>query len=245
MSAKVADLVNTARNYFSTLPLPTRPSIGFEIHPHSTVREILRGLFTHHDDVVLGEYHTDTASKEALIDNMDLLRDNGVVIALENTLFEHHYEPLRQYLLAGVDEMPLQLAAFLNTVDRAQNLQNSHGGFSALVRAAKRARVQIVPTDTQTSFLTSSELSDPLRVLNRFFTQNYIHKFIIDRVRSRGQKVVHFFGAAHSFQFNRELYGLRELFGAPSLFLKCSRSTSSKHTNKCRRSSDTIFQTFF
>jgi hypothetical protein len=76
-----------------------------------------RSLLSNHEGVCVGEHHDSLASKKFLVDNMALLKDEGVdTIYLEHIFADTQGEMLKEYFKKDGLEMPLRLARYLESL---------------------------------------------------------------------------------------------------------------------------------
>jgi hypothetical protein len=236
-------LVKEAKQAFERYSVPEKKPLGFDVQPTSSVRQILENLLTHHSDVVIGEVHSDQSSKEALIKNMDLLKKENAIIALEHVLYEPYQRILDEYLNSSSIEMPKRLETYLDYHDRGNSLASKEYNFKALVRSAKENGVRIVAVDTAASYTAGNRGGLGSAGVDRYLGMNYMDKLITDYERN-GHKVVHFVGSAH-VKSRQGVLGVAELMGnVPTLVFSDLQSRNYApgiHLNVNQTKMETLF----
>lgn len=224
------DLVSEKAEHFLNASSPHGGSSRkLNLSKEDSTRKMIEKILSQYDNLVIGEKHHGVAAKKAVIENMDLIKKAGAVIAMEHLIYLPYQELLDRYLAEGSDsKMPARLKLFLKALDEGHEVTNPHFGFKAIVEAAKAHGVKIIASETETSTLAGIEegfggaASGP----KRYQVMNYVHKVITDSER-KGAKVVHFVGSAHT-NLRHGVPGLSELMNTPSLVIEDGNAKESK-----------------
>lgn len=90
-----------ARN-IRTVDRPPRPPLP-SVEPQPSVEQFIQGLYEHTDGMVIGEFHASIASKKLIMDNMALLKQQGVkTLYMEHLLNDLHQLDLDRFFESGV-----------------------------------------------------------------------------------------------------------------------------------------------
>jgi hypothetical protein len=233
---EVEGLVQRADQYLEKFERKSQAKLNFKLSSDTPTSEILDQLLATHQDVVIGEIHSDISPKKALIENMSTLKKHGASLVLEHLLYDPGQKLLDSYLNSQSDKMPGRLQAYLAALDyghkvggrlKDKDMADKYN-FTQLVIAAKRHGVRVIAIETETSYLagTSANLHSHADQSSRYKTMNFLNKLITEHER-HGKKLVHFLGSAH-VNTREGVLGVAELmWGAPTIVI-----SDSKHSKR-------------
>ncbi|WP_131795043.1 ankyrin repeat domain-containing protein [Fluoribacter gormanii] len=193
----------------------SQEKIQFPINYNMSPPELIHSILKKYPGMIVGENHGCEAPKRFLIDNLNLLADEGVsTIFLEHLCIEECSELLESYLTSPDDaELPEPLKTRLYDQDYHRELKDSPYNFTNLVKAVKQYNlshpdklIRIVLFDTKTSYGIMGSTSDTKRER----TMNYLAHIAIEKEKSRFEasnpgkefKYVGFMGETHTNTFN-------------------------------------------
>lgn len=103
--------------------------------------------------IFLNEIHHHAFPKKFLAENLEYFKSLGIkTLFFEFLLYERHQQLLDQYFVSDTDELPPELAAYLNAKDLASNCGFS--GYTDIVKSARKAGIRIVALDSYPSILS-------------------------------------------------------------------------------------------
>ena len=129
-------------------PRPTMPAI----EPQTTVQSFIQRLYAHTDGMVVGEFHASIASKKLIIDNMALLKDQGVkTLYMEHLLADLHQLDLDRFFETGM--MSDRLLLGLRKLDSGHLTDSSRVyNFEKLVIKAQQHGLEVRALDCAASY---------------------------------------------------------------------------------------------
>lgn len=212
-------LLEKARKEFQN-PLLTKKIHNFSDSP--TEKEIITKYLKNNHGFVIGEIHEHKSPKQFLIDNMPLLKSQGVTtLYMEHLLHEHHQALLDEYMKSSADApIPKKLEIYLRYHDERRGL-NDTATFTGIVKAAKQNGIRIVAIDSEASYqIVGSNIGDrqSLRIeKDRYSAMNIS---MLERVRehSDGGKYVAFVGSGHVANC-LGVSGVSDLLGCPNIVI--------------------------
>lgn len=185
-----------------------------------THQNILAELLIEYEGICIGEVHGDMSPKKTIIDNLDRLKALGLT-----TLYLEHffYDSSSCNMLNNPDPLPNFLSSAINRVDVGFNIRNRNYGFKALIKAARRKSIRIIPIDTTVSYVCGVTIdagasADPR---SRYTAMNYVADRIIRATRDGG-KYIALMGSGHAVTGNEGVIGVAELLGCPSIVISDS-----------------------
>lgn len=193
----------------------TQEKIQFPIDYNMSPPELIHSILNNYPGMIVGESHGHEAPKRFLIENLNLLADEGVsTIFLEHLCLEECGELLESYLTSTEDtELPDPLKTRLYEQDYHRELKDSPYNFTNLVKAVKQYNlahpdklIRIVLFDTKTSYSIMGSTSDTKRER----AMNYLAHITIEKEKARFEannpgkefKYVGFMGETHTNNFN-------------------------------------------
>ena len=196
----------------------SQEKIQFPINYNMSPSELISSILKNYPGMIVGENHRHEAPKRFLIDNLNLLADEGVsTIFLEHLCIEECSELLESYLTSTDDaELPEPLKTRLHEQDYHRQLNDSPYNFTNLVKALKQYNlahpdklIRIVLFDTRTSYKIMGSTSDTKRER----AMNYLAHIAIEKEKARFEannpgkefKYVGFMGETHTNTFNDTL----------------------------------------
>lgn len=206
-------LLKSAEAALSLPPARRRPVMPATT-PGMTQGEVFETMYRSADGLVIGETHDLVASKQILIDNMDLLKEKGVeTVYLEHVLHDVHQVDLDDYFRSPANApMPRRLERYLNALDRGFGTDASKNyTFLRLVETAKEHKVRVVSIDVLASYNVKGMNKEDVA---RRVMMNFQAKEIIEAYQARwpGTKWVALVGGAHANTIGKTP-GLAELTG--------------------------------
>ncbi len=154
---------------------PDLPPLNRNGSPSDTLHTLL-GL---RDGLVLGEVHSDTSSKQLLIENMASLYQRGVrTLYLEHIPSDGLQKALDEYAASKLRSMPKALLAYLQHQNGGQRVaEESPYNFVTLVEAARKHGVRVVAIDCFASyFLKELGTHERLEMMN-FYAEKVIKQY--------------------------------------------------------------------
>jgi hypothetical protein len=230
--ANSGQTVNLAREAFARIPVIEKKKLKFEVSDATPMAAIFEGALSTGDDLLIGEIHSHSAPKKAMIDHMDLLVKHHAAIALEHVPRFPFQLMWDQYFADPNPDAPMpdRLKFYLKEQDdghkwrsESPRLLDASGndlyGYYALAVAAKKKGVPLIFFETTgTKEAGFSREGGSANGFERMGAMNWVEKNIVDAER-KGHKVVHFVGSAHLHNRHGAL-GLSELYGhAPSVVI--------------------------
>lgn len=208
-------LMGDVNAFYADLHLPERPAIP-TIATEASPKTALKQLYKDTQGLVIGESHSSVASKQFLIDNMELLAKQNVrTLYLEHLLTDLHQADLDTFAQTG--KMPQALESYLNELDWGHFTDESgHYTFLNLVKTANRYRIRLRAIDCMASYRTAG-LPDPENNV-RLKMMNYFADTVIraDQAAFGGGKWIALVGNAH-VNTMKGAAGLAELEGVIGL----------------------------
>ncbi|MBV8045617.1 MAG: membrane-targeted effector domain-containing toxin, partial [Paludibacterium sp.] len=185
-----------------------------EIALAAPISDQLGQLLARYPGIVVGEVHAEHWGKQLLTEQMASLRDQGVrTLYLEQLITEQHQALLDKWHAAPDNAIPERLRSGLEAVDPEHQVGQDYT-FIALVKAAHRHGVAVVPLDCFGAFYTHVLFNE----LQRIKLMNY---YAMLRIRERQaaaptDKWIALVGNAHANHFG-SVPGIVELTGAVGL----------------------------
>ncbi|MGC6372770.1 membrane-targeted effector domain-containing toxin [Pseudomonas sp. S2.OTC.A_B10] len=208
-------LHDDARDFFVDPPLPARPRIPtFTLN--APPKDIIKQLLKDGPGLVIGENHSNVASKRFLIESMPLLARQKVrTLYLEHLLSDFHQADLDLFSRSG--EMPQSLGRYLQDLDEGHRTDpTGQYTFLEVVKAAQTNRLRIKAIDCMASYRSSGILDADVNYRQKMM--NYFARTLItaDQGAAGPHKWVALVGDSHANTFNG-VPGLSELEGAVGL----------------------------
>ena len=123
-----------------------------DMKPSNDPIKIIQSLLTEHTGLLIGEAHNDHMPKTVLIDNMKLLKQNGVdILFMEHLFYDTIQKDLDAYNSNPKASMPRILEAYLDSLDAGFRV-DSQSGYRALISAAHKNGIRVVALDTAASY---------------------------------------------------------------------------------------------
>ena len=150
-SEQTKQLLAEADDFFDHFRTNSGPLSDVPLDSEETIiRDLLQTK--KYPGIILGESHDEMSSKKFLIENMQVLKNNGVTtLYLEHLLYGSMQSDLDAYLVSN-ESMPPVLETYLADLDWNNSITNKKWGFKALVQAAKEAGIRVVAIDTEASY---------------------------------------------------------------------------------------------
>ncbi|QBR83102.1 hypothetical protein E3983_01250 [Legionella israelensis] len=115
----------------------------------------LRKQGNQHQGIFINEIHHHQFPKRFIKENLDYFKELGIkTLFFEFLFYERHQLLLDEYFCSEHDELPPELACYLNFKDKASGCGFS--GYTDIVKAAKKAGIRIVALDSYASILTTT-----------------------------------------------------------------------------------------
>jgi len=196
-----------AKDFFDRLaaiPPTLAPALEAGLSDAQTFDALLR----QHPGIVIGEYHSQPESKLLLVENMPVLKRQGVqTLYLEGLVADLHETDLAAYFASPDAPLPATLQAWSDQIARGNWIDPAGAGtFRALLEAARANDIQVKPLDCAATiiddeltrsidFLTADDI-DGTRRLRKM---NYFGSAIIRQHQSAtgNDKWVALVGASH------------------------------------------------
>lgn len=213
---KRAALDTDSANFFNELPFSSMRPLLPQLNLNEPQEHIIKKLLRASDGLVIGEDHSAITSKAFLIENMQLLADQGVKrIYFEHLLTDVHTGLLSTFYRSKTAQMAEELKSYL---DRISPLSaDRYYSFSNVVVKARDAGIKIQPIDCTVSYVLC-DMHDPTNILRQRLMNFYATEVIqwIQTTKSRPGKWVALVGDSHTNTF-KGLPGIAELTGAIGL----------------------------
>ena len=179
-------------------------------------------LLSNSQGLVLGELHSETGSKQFLVEKMKALAEAGV-----DTLYLEHlrddYQEMLDLWNQKQQKMPEQLEKAVQGIDEGQNLTKEDFNILKVMRAANSAGIRIVGIDSLAAqYVESPGAGEELRALTmNVFAEDVILKDRKQRVGKyvilTGQKHSHTHPGGEAFTKVKTLPGLSQLLRIPAV----------------------------
>jgi hypothetical protein len=196
-----------AVRFYAELQLPARPPIP-ALAPEASAKDIIAKTLEHARGLVIGESHSSIASKQWLIENMELLANKNVkTLYMEHLLTDFHQAALDTYFETGT--MAKDLESYLNALD-VGNMTDPLGRdtFLQLVKQARRFKIRVQAIDCMASYRLNGmekvgSLEPAVEPTARQKMMNYFARSIIrsDQALRGAHKWVALMGNSHSNTF--------------------------------------------
>ncbi len=219
-------LYRDATAFFESNTLPARPEIP-ALPARLPNKEIIKKLFRQTSGLVVGESHSSVASKQFLIENMEVLSKQKVkTIYMEHLLTDFHQADLDVFNRTGT--MSENIENYLKTQDKGHGTDPS-GQFTFLevVKAARRSHIRIQAIDCMASYqstgMTSVEPNFRQRMMN-FFAHQVISA---DQAARGAHRWVALMGDSHASTWGG-VPGVSELEGGISLRIESTDAGAAR-----------------
>ena len=196
-----------AVRFYAELQLPARPPIP-ALAPEASAKDIIAKSLEHARGLVIGESHSSIASKQWLIENMELLANKNVkTLYMEHLLTDFHQAALDTFFETGT--MAKDLESYLNALD-VGNMTDPLGRdtFLQLVKQARRFKIRVQAIDCMASYRLNGmekvgSLEPAVEPTARQKMMNYFARSIIrsDQALRGAHKWVALMGNSHSNTF--------------------------------------------
>jgi hypothetical protein len=223
---KRSKLHDDARN-LATVEMPARPTLP-QVEPQISLPELLETLYKETDGVVIGEWHSFVASKQLIIDNLELLSQQNVkTLYLEHLLTDLHQADLDRFFETG--QMSKSLLHDLRDLDNGMRTDpNNVYTFEQLVIKAQEHDLEIRAIDCAASYHIKDVggRTDPTR-------QQMMNYFASRTIRQHQEvmgshKWIALVGSSHSGTYQKVVPGIAELEGGISLNIAQVKPGQSK-----------------
>lgn len=213
---KRAKLDKDSATFFNTLPFsPMRPVLPrFSLNESQQI--IIEKLLRASDGLVIGESHSAESSKAFLIDNLQLLANQGVKrIYLEHLLTDVHVPLLKAFYRSKTAPMTGELKNYLDGI--SPFLRNRYYSFSNIVIKSRDAGIKIQPIDCTVSYVLR-DMHDTAGTLRQRMMSYYATEVIqwVQTTRRQPGKWVALVGDTHTNTY-KDIPGLAELTGSIGL----------------------------
>jgi len=202
-------------------PLPQKKIIPLSEIDNLNEVMFLKNCLQNNQGLVIGEKHQDKSPKQFFIDNMPLLKSQGVTtLYMEHLLHECHQELLDAYLVSPIDApMPKRLELYLKHLDKERELEGS-ATFTNVVKSAKKNGIRIVAIDSEAIYQLgiTKALSDLYNSpIDRFKAMNM---GMLERFSQydNGEKYIAYIGSGH-VSTCKEVLGVSDLLGCPNIVI--------------------------
>ncbi|MFU2329828.1 membrane-targeted effector domain-containing toxin [Pseudomonas sp. NFX98] len=200
-------LYRDALRFYAELQLPGRPPIP-TFNPDASAEEIIEKILEHARGLIIGESHGSIASKQWLIENMELLASKNVkTLYMEHLLTDFHQTALDAFFETGA--MDKDLENYLDALD-AGNMTDPLGRdtFLQLVKQARNFKIRVQAIDCMASYRLNGmeqigSLEPAIEETARQKMMNYFARSIIrsDQAMRGAHKWVALMGNSHSNTF--------------------------------------------
>ncbi|MFW0757950.1 membrane-targeted effector domain-containing toxin [Pseudomonas sp. H11T01] len=214
-------LHNDAVTFYSDLQLPPRPEIPSFI-PTAKPKDIIKTIFNRSPGLVVGESHHSVGSKQFLIENMKVLRQQKVkTLYMEHLLTDFHQADLDVFNRTGV--MSESLERYLKDLDVGHGTEPSgQFTFEQVVRTAQKNRIRIQAIDSMASYrstgIQGADINFRQKMMNYF-----AHQVIsADQIARGPHRWVALMGNSHANTF-AGVAGVSELEGSIGLRIESVR----------------------
>lgn len=203
---EIKRLIAAADKLFNA-PLPDKPDLKLE--KDIDEQSLITKCFDTRKGLVIGEMHEEESPKQFLIDNMTVLKSQGVTtLYMEHLLHEKHQTLLDEYFKSPANApMPKVLAMYLAHLDKERKLDGT-ATFTNMIRSAKENGIRIVAIDTEVTYAVQED-KDRMKVMNMSVIER------IKQYEDNGKYVV-FVGSAHVDTY-KGVPGVSNLLGCSSL----------------------------
>ena len=212
---KTRDRLNKrAQEFFKTHELPPRPTLP-DLPASTTPADFIERSYQHAPGLIICESHAEQSSKALLIDQMSVLKAQGVkTLYMEHLFTDLHQVHLDAFHQTGVLAKPLK--DHLWTLDRGHMIeyQGPHT-YTSVVEVAGKHGLRIRALDCVSSYYTKgmSEPSTSRTSMFNFFASEVIRQ---DQVAQGAHKWVAHMGNGHVFPVEG-IAGVAQTQGAISL----------------------------
>ena len=223
---KRTQLAQDATAFFANLPFspmqPMLPRLSLNESQPSIIQKLLHAC----DGLVLGESHGALSSKAFLIDNMQLLADQGVKrIYFEHLLTDVHMPLLKAFYRSPSARMPEELQGYLDNIYRP--LHDRRYSFVSIITQARDAGIKIQPIDCTASYMLR-DLPDAAGNVRQQVMNYYATEVIqwVQTTKPRPGKWVALVGDSHTNTY-KGIPGIAELTG--SIGLRVEDAAAGQH----------------
>ncbi|MGF6489960.1 membrane-targeted effector domain-containing toxin [Pseudomonas frederiksbergensis] len=209
-------LYQDAVRFYETPELPPRPPVP-QLDPVSTDQTIIQELFKESRGLVIGESHSDTGSKQFLIDNMEqLARQNVKTLYMEHLLTDFHQADLDEFF--NTSSMSKSLDLYLKGLDQGHMTDPlERYTFLEVVRTAAKHRIRVQAIDCMASYklggMRSGSVEESIEEETvRQKMMNFYAKTVIrsDQATHGAHKWIALTGNSHANTY-RDVAGVSEL----------------------------------
>ncbi len=198
-------LLSQADQYFQKKHIQNLRPVAFNLpHPERmSEQEILDQLLNQYQGFCIGEYHSDYAPKDFLIDHMSYLKEKGVKVLFMEQFYDHLQQDLDDYF----NGLPLSPRLMQNVTNASFSY-----GYLEIVKAARDHQIRVIAIDTE-----SANIND---LPKRWKAMNYFAYLIMKPILQEfdeQDKYIAFMGAGHLSRRQGTILGIAELFQCPRL----------------------------
>lgn len=196
--------------------------------------------------LIIGESHADTTPKEFIINNMDILKKNGVTtIYLEHLFYDTMQKEIDDYLMdPNVKELPMKISAYLDRHEftsrfgtQIKKTQYQGYGLKDVIIAAKQAGIRVVGIDTVRSYQCGFDKDFGVRnatKLDRVKGMNFVSQEIIQKEQRAGKYLI-LCGFDHAGTSSKtKIPGLNEILAIPTICIMDKNKKSSDYVKETR-----------
>ena len=219
-------LYRDATAFFESNTLPARPEIP-TLPARLPYKDIVKKLFRLVSGLVVGESHSSVASKQFLIENMEVLSKQKIkTLYMEHLLTDFHQADLDVFNRTGA--MSENLENYLKVLDQGHSTDPS-GQFTFLevVKAARRNHIRVQAIDCMASYrstgMTGVEPDFRQRMMN-FFAHQVISA---DQAARGAHRWVALMGDSHASTWGG-VPGVSELEGGISLRIESTDAGTAR-----------------
>ena len=219
-------LYRDATAFFESNTLPARPEIP-TLPARLPYKDIIKKLFRLVSGLVVGESHSSVASKQFLIENMEVLSKQKIkTLYMEHLLTDFHQADLDVFNRTGT--MSENLENYLKVLDQGHSTDPS-GQFTFLevVKAARRNHIRVQAIDCMASYrstgMTGVEPDFRQRMMN-FFAHQVISA---DQAARGAHRWVALMGDSHASTWGG-VPGVSELEGGISLRIESTDAGTAR-----------------
>lgn len=214
-----------------------RKAVEIQADPNVSLATVIPSLLKEHQGFCIGERHKEKAAKKFVIDNMHLLKQQGVTtLFMEHLFYDSTQSWLDRYVqLPEGAKMPIYLENYLQLLSDGQTngdtkANDPNYNYVKVVQAAKEAKIRVVAIDTTVSYLAGTDDKKGVKQdLNRYRAMNYVAAKIITQEKGRG-KFVALMGSAHVATVGGQM-GVSEVLGCPSVVIENRKKQPSLQVN--------------
>lgn len=219
-------LYRDATVFFESNPLPARPEIP-SLSARLPTKDIIKKLLRSTSGLVVGESHSSVASKQFLIENMEVLSKQKVkTLYMEHLLTDFHQADLDAFNRTGT--LSDKLERYLKNLDRGHRTDPSgQYTFLEVVKAARKSHIRLQAIDCMASYQSTG-----MRSVSSNFRQKMMNFFAHEVIKAdqttRGaHRWVALVGDSHASTWEG-VPGVSELEGGISLRIESTPAGTAR-----------------